>query len=554
MDASDTIPWFRNAVFYGIDIARYYDSNSDGIGDIPGLISRLDYIQSLGIDCLWLLPFYGNDRRDNGYTIDDFMTVHKPFGTIDDFKELVKAAHAKGIRIVIDLVVQHCSEKHPWFIDASTNPKSKYHDYFVWSHERINDHEDPPSFIGQEESVWEWCEPISAYYHHKFYRFQPDLNAANPAVRQEIEKIIDFWLECDIDGFRIDAATHLFAEKGLRGTGVDSDAYMESLRQHIAARNSSAILLAEADVASENIAHYFDNGDRMHMLYNFLLNGNVWEALARKDAGPIVKRLREQQDIAPYSCWLNFLRNLDELNLERLAPDKQKYVMEVFAPEHDMRIFDRGIRRRNAPMLGDARRYRMATSLLFSLPGAPLFVYGDEIGMGDNLDLPGRTSARLPMQWEDGHNGGFSANQEASNEAAHAVADGDYGYRTVNVRADDGEANSLLNFYRHLIKVRRKYSNIGNGKPLLIDVKNPSILAIAYRNVLMLHNLSNGKASFDLQLPAEVEFEIGEDYVSLEDKTIQAYGYCWIGLTAANEKLAQRSSEPVTAGDSARNR
>jgi maltose alpha-D-glucosyltransferase/alpha-amylase len=386
--------WYENATFYAIDVEAFADGNGDGIGDFAGLTDRLDYLEGLGVDCLWLLPFYLSPNRDNGYDVADYYGVDDRHGTLGEFVEFVREADRRGIRVIVDLVVNHTSDQHPWFQQARSDPDSEYRDYYVW-HDDPPDEPDPrrgPVFPGEEESVWSYDEVAEAFYYHRFYHFQPDLNLANSDVREEIRKIMGFWLQLGVSGFRVDAATLMIDNKGgLESTKLE-DPYgvLKDMRHFVERRGDDAILLAEADDAPEHLADYFGDGDEMNVLFNFLLDAYLVLALAEQEAEPIRKVLDLLPD-PPAECqWANFLRNYDELNIGRLPESDQQTVFETFAPEEDMRIYGRGIRRRLAPMLdGDRARIELAYSLLFSLPGTPLIVYGDEIGMGTSRSPAG---------------------------------------------------------------------------------------------------------------------------------------------------------------------
>jgi maltose alpha-D-glucosyltransferase/alpha-amylase len=370
--------WYENATFYAIDMEAFADGNGDGIGDFAGLTDRLDYLEGLGVDCLWLLPFYLSPNRDNGYDVADYYGVDDRHGTLGEFVEFVREADRRGIRVIVDLVVNHTSDQHPWFQQARSDPDSEYRDYYVWREDPPDD-PDPhrgPVFPGEEDAVWSYDEEAEAFYYHRFYHFQPDLNTANPDVREEIRKIMGFWLQLGVSGFRVDAATLMIDNKG----GLESTK------------------LEDPHGVLKDMRHFVERrGDEMNVLLNFLLDAYLVLALAEQEAEPIRKVLDLLPD-PPAECqWANFLRNYDELNVGRLPPEDQQNVFEAFAPDEEMRIYGRGIRRRLASMLeGDRDRIELAYSLLFSLPGTPLLIYGDEIGMGDDLSLPGRGAGSDP--------------------------------------------------------------------------------------------------------------------------------------------------------------
>ncbi|WP_135825269.1 alpha-amylase family protein [Halorussus ruber] len=569
--------WYENATFYAIDVEAFADASGDGVGDFEGLTGRLDYLESLGIDCIWLLPFYPSPNRDNGYDVTDYYGVDDRHGTLGDFVEFVRETDRRGIRVIIDLVVNHTSDQHPWFQAARSDPDSEYRDYYVWR-EDLPEESDPargPVFPGEEENVWSYDEEAEAFYYHRFYHYQPDLNLANPAVREEIRKVMGFWLELGVSGFRVDAATLMIDHKGgLESTKLeDPHGVLRDMRHFVERRGDEAILFAEADDAPEHLGDYFGGsvggqttaevsaegaeadpaareGDEMNVLLNFLLDAYLVLALADEEADPI----REVLDILPEppegGQWANFLRNYDELNVGRLSREDQQRVFEAFAPDEEMRIYDRGIRRRLAPMLeGDPDRIRLAYSLLFSLPGAPLIVYGDEIGMGDDLSLPGRAAVRTPMQWSAENNGGFST-ADPEDLVRPVVSGGEYGYESVNVADQRGDPDSLLQWFSRLNRLRGECPEIGHGDCEVVDTDDPAVFAHRLTSdhgaVVAVHNLAEPSAEATLELdddpvrlfgPADFErVETADGDVGGSETTdtwhfeLGRYGYCWIRL------------------------
>jgi maltose alpha-D-glucosyltransferase/alpha-amylase len=530
--------WYKNAVFYSLDVETFMDSNGDGIGDFQGLTHCLDYLAALGINCLWLLPFYPSPNRDAGYDVMDYYNVDPRLGTLGDFVEFMHSAHERGIRVLIDLVVNHTSEQHPWFQEARSNKDSKYRDYYIWSDEAPPDEEVKTIFPDVESNIWHYDEKAEAYYLHRFYREQPDLNSANPAVREEILKIMGFWLELGVSGFRIDAAPYL-----LEPIGVDVDLeelkhFMTEMREFMSSRRTDAVLLAEANVSAEELPPYFGNGDRMHLLFNFLLNQYKFLAFARQDQEPLLKVLKLLPDI-PHNCqWLNFVRHHDELTLDCIEDEEREEIFQAFAPEDDMQIYGRGVRRRLPPMLGgDRRQLEMIYSLSFSLPGAPLLRYGEEIGMGDDLSLDGRDSVRTPMQWSNSPNGGFSS--AAAEKLPHPVIDNDeYGYHKVNVVAQQREPNSLLNWMERLIRTRRQCPELGAGQYQVLQTDEPSVFAHRFdwgdRAVLMVHNLAGKPCSVTLKSGADghlTDLFSDRSYEPIDGHTtailLESFGYRW---------------------------
>ncbi|WP_313691598.1 alpha-amylase family protein [Halorarum halobium] len=538
--------WFKNAVVYAVDVETFNDSNGDGVGDFPGLMEKLDYLDRLGVSALWLLPFYPTPNRDNGYDVADYYGVDSRLGTLGDFVEFMDEAEAHGIRVLVDLVVNHTSDQHPWFQAARRDPDSKYRDYYVWIEERPPpDPERGTVFPGEveDERVWTYDEEAGAYYYHRFYPFQPDLNLANPEVRAEIYRIMKFWLELGVSGFRVDAATLMIQPKHPDAEQLDDPhEVLRSLKRHAVARRSDAVLLAEADDAPGELASYFGDGAEMDLLMNFVLNAHLVAALATERAAPLAEGL-ERLPPADVGQWMNFLRNYDELNIGRLPTDLRETVFDRFAPEEDMRIYGRGIRRRLAPMLeGDERRIKLAFSLLFSMPGTPMLLYGDEIGMGEDLSLPGRTSVRTPMQWTDEENGGFST-ADPDDLVLPAVSGGEFGYESVNVAAQRAEAESLLNWMERLIATRRESTEIGEGEFSVLEADDPCAFAHRYdydgNSVVCVHNLADETCSleFDLELrEGDALYPLlgTADHARHDDGscavTLEEYGYIWLRL------------------------
>ncbi|MFC7079030.1 alpha-amylase family protein [Halorussus caseinilyticus] len=539
--------WYENATFYAIDVEAFADGNGDGVGDLRGLTERLDYLESIGVDCVWLLPFYPSPNRDNGYDVSDYYGVGAEYGTLGDFVEFVREADRRGIRVIVDLVVNHTSDQHPWFRAARSDPDSKYRDYYIWR-EDLPENPDPhrgPVFPGEEDAVWSYDEEAEAFYYHRFYHYQPDLNVANDDVREEIRKIMGFWLQLGVSGFRVDAATLMIDNKGgLESTRLDDPhGVLRDMRHFVERRGDDAILFAEADDAPEHLGEYFGTttgrrpdeaeareelgeSDEMNVLLNFLLDAYLVLALAEEKAEPI----REVLDLLPPrpagGQWANFLRNYDELNVGRLPQDDQQTVFEAFAPDEGMRIYGRGIRRRLAPMLdGDGDRIRLAYSLLFSLPGTPLVVYGDEIGMGDDLNLPGRTAVRTPMQWSADRNGGFST-ADPEDLVRPVVSDGEFGYESVNVADQRGDPDSLLQWFSRLNRLRGECPEIATGDWAVFDTDDPAVFAHRmvsdHGRVAAVHNLGDDDATATLELDGEPTRLFGEaefERVESEDKT-----------------------------------
>ena len=532
--------WYKNAVVYSLDVETFFDGNGDGVGDFQGLTDKLDYLSGLNVTCLWLLPFFPSPNRDNGYDVLDYYGVDSRLGTLGDFVEFTHQARERGIRILIDLVVNHTSIEHPWFQAARSDQNSIYRDYYVWSKERPPNADEGMVFPGQQESVWTFDEEAQLWYFHRFYQHQPDLNVANPRVRSEISKIMGFWLQLGVSGFRVDAVPFLIEHRGIEEAppGGDTSEYLREFRNYLSWRRGDAVMLAEANVSAEEVSIYFEKGDKLQMMFNFLVNQNVFLALASEKAEPIRRAYGTLPSIPEICQWANFLRNHDELDLGRLGEDERNAVFDSFAPEEHMQLYGRGIRRRLAPMLhNDRRRIECAYSLMLSLPGTPVLRYGDEIGMGDNLDLPGRDSVRTPMQWDGSENGGFSS-APASELIRPVVSGGEFGYETVNVDAQQRDPESLLSWTERMLRLRRTHAEVGWGKLEFVDTGNDSALAHRLQRngtcLLILHNLSAQEVCIEFEL-STVEYL--EDLLTREPEkpaeaqlfrpTLAPYAYKW---------------------------
>jgi len=531
--------WWKDAVVYGVDVKTFQDSNGDGIGDFDGLAERLDYLAELGISCLWLLPIMRSPWRDNGYDIADYFDVDRRLGTLGDLVELLRAARERGIRVITDLVVNHTSDEHPWFRAARSSRDNPYRDYYVWRDEPLPQPEGIV-FPGEETSNWELDQTTGQYYLHRFYKFQPDLNIENPRVRAELEKIIGLWLELGFSGFRVDAAPFLIETQGIPGKSPDDPhAPLRHMREFLSRRRGDAILLGEANVAADQLTGYFGRyGNELHMLLNFILNQALCLSLAREDAQPLAEHLRNLPN-TPFTCqYANFTRSADELSLDRLSAKERADVFAAFAPEERMRLYGRGIRRRLPSMLGgDGRRLELAYSLLFSLPDTPVLLYGEEIGMGEDLEVPSRASVRTAMQWSHEPNGGFST---AERIYPPIVADGPFGYRRVNVHAQRHDPDSLLHRVGALIRTRKECPELGFGAWRLLETDQPGVLAHradwAGGSVAVLHNLAGTGCQVKIDLGAvRVEELLADRHERpLPDQgspiPLEPYGWRWLRL------------------------
>jgi maltose alpha-D-glucosyltransferase/alpha-amylase len=536
--------WYKDAIIYCLDVDSFQDANGDGIGDFQGLTERLAYLEGLGVNCLWLLPFYPTPDRDNGYDIIDYYSVDSRLGTLGDFTEFIHQAHKRGMRIIIDLVVNHTSNRHPWFQAARADPTSLYHDYYVWSDTKPAAAADGVVFPGVQESVWSYDRKARAYYFHRFYKHQPDLNIANPAVREEIRKIMGFWLALGVSGFRIDAAPFLIELRGIENVEVtDPYQYLREFRDFLSWRRGDAILLAEANVAMEKIPDYFGDGNKLHMLFNFMANQHLFLALAREQALPLIEGFYKLPLIPKVGQWANFLRNHDELDLGQLSETQREQVFQAFGPEETMQLYHRGIRRRLAPMLnGDLRRLELAYSLLFTLTGTPVLWYGEEIGMGEDLSLNERNSVRTPMQWSEAINGGFST---ASPEQLirPVINEGPFQYQNVNVAAQRRDPNLLLNWIERAIRLRKECSELGWGDWRILETDDPAVFAHSCqwqnRTILAVHNLSSKAREIKLDLRDYKNQHIldllgDRQATPIQDDShhveLEGYGYRWLRL------------------------
>jgi maltose alpha-D-glucosyltransferase/alpha-amylase len=508
------------------------------------------------VDTLWLAPFHPSPDRDDGYDITDFYGVDPRYGTGGDFVEFMREARKRGIRVVMDLVINHTSDRHPWFRDARRAPDARHRDWYVWSEKRPRHWNKGMVFPGHQESTWSYDERAGAWYFHRFYAFQPDLNAANPAVRREYERIMGYWLELGVAGFRIDAVPFILELTNARRAKAPQDFdLLYGLHDFVQRRAGDAVLLGEANVPPGGEAKYFGaRGEGLHMMFNFWVNQHLYHALAAGDARPLAQALHATRKLPPGCQWAHFLRNHDELDLGRLEEAERALVFERFAPEKRMHLYDRGIRRRLAPMLGDRQQLELAYSLLFSLPGTPVIRYGDEIGMGDDLSLPEREAVRTPMQWTSERCAGFTA---ADRPVQRIIADGGvWDYRRLNVEAQRRDPSSLLNWTAGMIRLRKECPEIGLGRWTILATGARDVLAIRYdwhgTSLVVAHNLGDHPRAARIRPNVEggerlVDLRTGEssraDAAGTHRLALDAFGYRWMRVGGVNYAVERRRDD-----------
>ncbi|MCC7447469.1 MAG: maltose alpha-D-glucosyltransferase [Anaerolineae bacterium] len=503
--ASDQL-WYKDAIFYELHVKAYYDSTQDGIGDFRGLTQKLDYLKNLGVDCIWLLPFYPSPMRDDGYDISDYKAIHPYYGTLKDFKGFLAAAHNRGLRVIADMVINHTSDQHPWFQAARRDKRSIYRNYYVWSDTPDRYKDARIIFTDTERSNWTWDEQAGAYYWHRFFSHQPDLNYDSPRVQREMLRVFKFWLDLGLDGFRIDAVPYLYEREGTNCENLpETHAFLKVLRHFVDTHYPGRLLLAEANQPPHELVDYFGDGDEFHMAFNFPIMPRLFMAVRREDRQPIIDVVNDTPPIPDNCQWCLFLRNHDELTLEMVSDAERAYAYAEFATDPRMRI-NVGIRRRLAPLLENSRRrMELFNALLFSLPGSPIIYYGDEIGMGDNIYLGDRNGVRTPMQWSQDRNAGFSSADGAS--LYSPVIDGaTYGYHAVNVEAQEHLGSSLLNWMKRSIAIRKRYPVFGRGTITFLYPANKKVLAFIRSledcDVLCVNNLSRFVQPAEIDLRA----------------------------------------------------
>ena len=541
--------WYKNAIIYSLDLESFLDSTGDGTGDFEGLVHRLDYLDALGIDTIWLAPIHPSPNRDNGYDVTDHYGVHPRYGSSGDFVEFVREARKRGMNVIMDLVVNHTSDRHPWFREARQGADSPRRDWYVWSTKKPKHMHRGMVFPGHQESTWTWDPEARAYYFHRFFDFQPDVNVENPEVREEIRRIMGYWLQLGVAGFRIDAVPFLLEHTDPEVAEAPKDfGFLYELRRFAQLRRSDVVLLGEANVEPGKETPYFGRGgEGMQMLFNFWVNQHLFLSLATGEAAPLADALRATRKLPDGAQWANFLRNHDELDLGRLSDEDRQRVFDRFAPDEGMQLYGRGIRRRLAPMLGDRAHIELANSLMFALPGTPVMRYGDEIGMGDDLRLPQRDAVRTPMQWSDEPNAGFTTGDSPMKPV---IDDEVWGYRRVNVAAQQRDPDSLFGWTARLIRIRKECPEIGWGTWKLLGTGSPHVLALRYdwrgSSVITLHNFSSRPQAVRIRPGVEG----GERLLALIDEdgsraresgahhiALPAYGYRWYRVGGLNYAL-----------------
>ncbi|RYZ54029.1 MAG: trehalose synthase [Sphingobacteriales bacterium] len=531
--------WYKNAVIYSLDLETFMDGNGDGVGDFQGLCNKLDYLHAMGVDTIWLAPFQPTPNRDNGYDIADYYNVDPRHGSNGDFVDFIHRAMQLGIKVIIDMVVNHTSDKHPWFIESRSSRDNPKRDWYVWADKRPANWNEGMVFPGVQKSTWTKDKITGNWYFHRFYEFMPDLNTDNEEVRKEIQRIMGFWLQLGVAGFRMDAVPFILESPSVGKKKIPLHfEYLEEMRRFVQWRKGDAVLLGEANVLpAESVRYFGEKGEGIHLMFNFYVNQYLFYSLASADTRPLIKALEATRELPPGSQWAHFLRNHDELDLGRLTEEERQLVFDKFGPDKEMQLYDRGIRRRLSSMLGNRQHTELAYSLMFSLPGTPVIRYGDEIGMGENLELKERDAVRTPMQWSGEQNAGFSE----SKKLVHPVIDeGFYAYQHNNVEYQRRDPGSLLNWMTALIRLRKECPEIGSGDWEILDTGNDEILGMKYkldnRSVIIWHNF--GARSEEIVVKAR---DVGADRLidlmnNIESTAdakgrhtiiLEAYGYRW---------------------------
>jgi len=540
---SDDPLWFKSAIIYELHVRAFFDSTGDGKGDINGLITKLPYLQDLGVNCLWLLPMYPSPLRDDGYDIADFYAIHPDYGTLEDFQHLVDAAHARGIRILTELVVNHTSDQHPWFQEARSSPDHPKRNWYVWSDTDQKYQGARIIFTDTERSNWTWDPVAKQYFWHRFFSHQPDLNYDNPEVQEEMLNVMRFWLRMGVDGFRCDAVPYLFEREGTNCENLpETHAFLKRLRATIDREFQGRVLLAEANQWPSDVRVYFGDGDEFHMGFHFPVMPRIFMSVRREERTPIVEIMQQTPEIPETCQWAIFLRNHDELTLEMVTDEDRDYMYREYAKDPRMKL-NLGIRRRLAPLMDSGRRrLELMHSLLFSLPGTPVMYSGDEIGMGDNIFLGDRNGVRTPMQWTPDRNAGFSR-ADYARLYLPVIADTVYGYQALNVEAQEASTGSLLNWVRELIRVRKRHPALWMGKLRFVNPTNRKVMAFVRissdETLLCLCNFARGAQPAELDLSAwqgwmPIELFAETPFPAITERPYQlslgAYGFYWFRL------------------------
>ncbi len=554
--------WWKNAVIYCLDVETFFDDDGDGLGDFAGLTQRVDYLAALGVTCIWLMPFYPSPDRDDGYDVTDFFGVDPRLGTLGDLVEFIRAAKDRGMRVIADFVVNHTSDQHPWFVEARKSTDNPYRDFYVWRKDTPPDTSSEVVFPGEEDSLWTQDEATGEWYLHMFAKHQPDLNVTHPKVRDHIAKAMGLWLELGLDGFRLDAVPFFLETRGQpkdEAANLDPHGYLSALRSFVSRRNGSAVLLGEVNLPYKEQLEYFGGpeGNELNMQFDFMSMQHLYLSLARQDARPLAETLKSRPPIHPDNQWAMFVRNHDELTLDKLSDGERQEVFAAFGPEKNMQIYGRGLRRRLPPMLdGDQDRLRMVYSLMFSLPGTPVLFYGEEIGMGEDLRQKSRAAVRTPMQWTNEKNGGFSSAKTP--DLVAPLARGGYGPEHVNAAAAKRDPGSLFNFMSTVIRRYRESPELGWGEFAVLDQPEPAVFAHTCSSdggtLVLLHNLGEGAANIQACLsPPDGSGRGYRDAVLLDlfdgdnvplepDGTFTAklgrYGYRWFRVHRKGDRLA----------------
>src|SRR5580704_4332895 len=552
--------WYKDAIFYELRVRSFYDSNGDGVGDFPGLTEKLEYLQSLGVTTLWLLPFYPSPMRDDGYDISNYTDVYPECGTLQEFKNFLREAHRLGLFVVTELVLNHTSDRHEWFQRARRSPAgSVFRDYYVWSDTPEKYKEARIIFQDFEPSNWSWDPLAKSYYFHRFFSHQPDLNFDNPAVRKEMLRVVDFWLGLGVDGLRLDAVPYLFEREGTNCENLpETHAYLRELRAYIDSHFSNRMLLAEANQWPEDAVAYLEEGQECHMAFHFPIMPRMFMSVRMEDRFPLTDIWAQTPPIGPTCQWALFVRNHDELTLEMVTDEERDYMYRAYAQESRMRI-NLGIRRRLCPLLGNNRRaVELINGLLFSLPGTPVLYYGDEIGMGDNVYLGDRDGVRTPMQWSGDRNAGFSS-ANPQRLILPVVIDYEYHYQTINVEAQEANRHSLLWWMRRLIALRRQYKAFGRGAMEFLSPENPRVIAYVRtfenEHILVVANLSRFVQYVELDLSrfkgmSPVELFSHSPFPQIGDLpyllTLGPHGFVWFSVEQSRAGAVADLSDYVT--------